>query len=78
MTRSSVLATNVTPEAFSACRSHGARNHGSAGSRASCAELASTSAVAAMRGSVPAERIAATGSSLPSSWLDVAATADRS
>ncbi len=54
ITRSSMLATKVTPAALIACRSQGASNHGSAGSRAPSAELASTAASGAMRGNVPA------------------------
>jgi hypothetical protein len=43
MTRSSRLDTNVTPLALTACRSHGARSHGLAGSRCPSALLATRS-----------------------------------
>ena len=80
MTRSSRLATNVTPLALTACRSHGASSHGDAlGRGASRREFASSSATRAdarqrrrADGSPPADR---RGSAVRS---QVAATADRS
>ena len=44
MTRSSMLDTNVTPAALSACRSQGASSHGFDASRVSCGVFASRSA----------------------------------
>ena len=49
ITRSSRLATNVTPLALTACRSHGARSHGFAGSRAPSTLLATMSSIGAER-----------------------------
>ena len=78
ITRSSRLATNVTPLALIAWRSHGASSHGVSARRAPAVEFASTSASEAMAGSGPARRIAATGSSRFSSWLAVGAMLERS
>ena len=79
ITRSSRLATNVTPLAFTACRSHGASSHGARGSRPSCGRVRQEprrpSRSAAGR---PAERMADSGSSSVSSPLQVGATPDRS
>ena len=79
ITRSSIEATKVTPAALMACKSHGASSHGNVGSRARPFELASTSEVAASRGSEGAAwrtTWATLGNS--SNWLDVAATRERS
>ena len=77
ITRSSMDATKVTPAALIGCRSQGARNHGPRGGPASAAELASTSAVAAMRGP-RCERSLRAGCSDSSRSLQVAASAERS
>jgi hypothetical protein len=45
ITRSSMLATKVTPAAFTACKSHGAMNHAWVGSRAVSSLLAKMAGV---------------------------------
>jgi len=77
ITRSSMLATNVTQAALIAWRSQGARSHGSACLRRSAAELASASASDPIRGSgrMPISR---TTPSRSKSSVDVGAIAERS
>ena len=79
MTRSNMLATKVTPAALMACKSQGAMNQGTALSRFSWAELASTTAVLNM-GDWPAVplRTALAGSGNWSNWLLVLAMPERS
>ena len=76
ITRSSRLVAKVTPEAFSACRSHGARKYGDAASRWSWALLARIGARSPMR--LPAARASATGSSAFRRSVMVGATRLRS
>ena len=73
MTRSSIDATNVTPAALIACRSHGASNHALPASRCSTSVLASTAAVSAM-GGPPNSRTVPTGSAISSSCVQVGAS----
>src|SRR6266545_179954 len=78
MTRSSRLAMNVTPLAFTAWRSHGARSHGRDGSRCPSALLPMMDSSRPMGG---AARIAArrsAGLAVLSSWLTVGYDAVRS
>jgi hypothetical protein len=78
MTRSSMLATKVTPAALIACKSHGARSQGCEDARRPSAELASASARLATRGSLPGFRIVWAGSRRFMSALEVGAMLERS
>src|SRR6185437_15511559 len=78
MTRSSMLATNVTPAALIACRSQGERSHGREGSRPSSVELRSVSDNEATRGNASACRISRATSGRFRSSLIVAAIPERS
>src|SRR5882672_7961524 len=81
ITRSSRLATKVTPLALTGCRSQGASSQGRVLSRVGSQLLASMGSNSATRGacrSRNALRIAATGWSSSSSWLVVGARCERS
>lgn len=81
ITRSSMLATNVTPEALTACRSQGASSQGRAGSRQDSSLLAITAWAEPSRLACPLARCARTraaASATSSRSLQVGASGQRS
>ncbi len=78
MTRSSRLATNVTPLAFTAWRSFGARSHGRAASREPSTLLATSASIPARTGAVWITARMSTGLAVFRRWLTVGHVAVRS